>query len=568
MPNRQLFLRLSQWSRLGLVAAALLAGGFGAGLSRAEVNLKNGNFYITYTDLIVPNTEFAINRTYNSKANKSQIFGFGWGSPFDTSLSVSGIGSVVVHENGSGARRTYNPSDLRGNEVHRILDEMIGAMEGAGWLRSDAQIGSLRRSLATDAERLSTVHTQLVSASLIPRREVAIGQRLTSSQTINSEVIREAVGFYRRGTNGHERFSLNGDLVEEFDASGNGFRLRRSVAGNLREIVYSNGTRLDVETDTEGRITRISNGEATATYEYDGDGNLIRAVNIVGTAFEYEYDENHNMRFIHYEDGRSREIGYHEDTQFVAYVRNEDGHYTTYEYGNNPLTEEGIVEHYYTTTREFASQDAEAPARETTVTYRIGIDQFGRRYTAGYAQEVNGVLSETRNHPCGSPILIRRGDQATEFDYDDECRMIFKKTGREEIRLAYDPRSRKISQVVTKDLRRETEVVSDFEYDIKGNLVHAQNSREQSARLTYNTKGQISRLSDQSGRVLLFTYGAAGKPTRIEIEGLAAIDVTYDSSGNIDKVDSPDGHQAALQVTQAFQALLALVKPAGVDFNM
>lgn len=68
------------------------------------VNLKNGNFYITYTDIIVPggDHDLEVTRTYNSKSTDNGWFGFGWGSLYETKLMVSADGSVVVMENGSG----------------------------------------------------------------------------------------------------------------------------------------------------------------------------------------------------------------------------------------------------------------------------------------------------------------------------------------------------------------------------------------------------------------------------------------------------------------------------------
>ena len=50
--------------------------------SIAGVNLKNGNFYITYTDIIVPGggNDLVIERTYNSKSPGKGWFGYGWGS--------------------------------------------------------------------------------------------------------------------------------------------------------------------------------------------------------------------------------------------------------------------------------------------------------------------------------------------------------------------------------------------------------------------------------------------------------------------------------------------------------
>ena len=46
-----------------------------ASLAQAGVNLKNGNFYISYTDIVVPGggKKLEITRTYNSKARKALV---------------------------------------------------------------------------------------------------------------------------------------------------------------------------------------------------------------------------------------------------------------------------------------------------------------------------------------------------------------------------------------------------------------------------------------------------------------------------------------------------------------
>ena len=58
-------------------------------LAFSGVNLKNGNFYISYTDIIVPGGghDLEIVRTYNSKSTDRGWFGFGWGSDYETYLS-------------------------------------------------------------------------------------------------------------------------------------------------------------------------------------------------------------------------------------------------------------------------------------------------------------------------------------------------------------------------------------------------------------------------------------------------------------------------------------------------
>jgi hypothetical protein len=69
-------------------------------------------------------------------------------------------------------------------------------------------------------------------------------------------------------------------------------------------------------------------------------------------------------------------------------------------------------------------------------------------------------------------------------------------------------------------------------------------------------------------RVLEIKYNALGKPVEIKMKNTGKINVAYDNYGEIKKVESKQGHKMALQVTQAFQSLLAIVKPAGVNLNM
>lgn len=536
--------------------------------AHAKVNLKNGNYYVSYTDMIVGVPEFEIVRTYNSKATQTLSFGFGWGTDFDTSLTVAGDGSVVLKENGSGKNRSYNPPTLLAKERRRIVEMMLDAMVGAGWLASDTQLRETRARLVEDTELLRSIHRKLVDADLVPARDVAMGEKLTSSQTPNVYLVRESGGYYRRGSGSYERFNLKGQLVEVASQDGSGYRLRRSVQGHLREIILTSGTHIAVATNADGLITRLTTGELVATYQYDDKNNLIRGTNAAGGIYSYEYDANHNMRFIRYADDSFLEVGYHEKTLFASFLRQRDGQFTSYNYGKYEIIEPDIINHYYTRFRSYDVEGEQTPNRDYTIAYRIGRDRYGNTYTAGIKQTDNGVISETRYNSCGNPVLIERGNRRTEFDYDDDCRLIYKKTRTEEIRLEYERRNGKISRVETNDFRNQTQVAIDYAYNLRGNLVSAKDSGNRSAMLTYNDDNQIVRMRDQDGDILTFSYGPLGKPILIELEGVGAIDVTYDSAGEIKKVTSEQGHEMALRVTRAFQGLLALVKPSGVDFDL
>ena len=69
-------------------------------------------------------------------------------------------------------------------------------------------------------------------------------------------------------------------------------------------------------------------------------------------------------------------------------------------------------------------------------------------------------------------------------------------------------------------------------------------------------------------RTLSFKYNALGRPVEIAMSKVGKINVAYDNYGVIKKVESKAGQKMALQVTQAFQSLLTIVKPAGVNLNL
>ncbi len=99
------FMKLLKKITLALVVILMTS------MASAGVNLKNGNFYISYTDIVVPggSKKLEITRTYNSKSTEVGWFGFGWGSEYETRLEFSADGSVVIHEHGSGAKTRFTP---------------------------------------------------------------------------------------------------------------------------------------------------------------------------------------------------------------------------------------------------------------------------------------------------------------------------------------------------------------------------------------------------------------------------------------------------------------------------
>src|SRR5215210_6552629 len=94
----------------------------------ANVSLKNGNFFIGYTDIVYPGGfEPKMERVYNSKTPFKGMYGWGWGNEYEVFLSVSADGSVVAHEYGGGAENRFSPTAFNATELNKAVDMIAEA---------------------------------------------------------------------------------------------------------------------------------------------------------------------------------------------------------------------------------------------------------------------------------------------------------------------------------------------------------------------------------------------------------------------------------------------------------
>lgn len=550
----------------------------GGTLAQAGVNLKNGNFYISYTDIELPEVSYSLTRTYNSFARSNGWFGARWGSELETRLQILGDDSVELIYIGSGATRIFSSPYRSNADLDAMLDTMLAAYERTGRFASDTAARTARSTLARDSETRRTRYRDLLKRGLVPPADIPVGTEMRSrgQGEAGAVITRETAGYYYRSNRKMMRFDLQGNLIEERSTNNDGdtyhFRLRYDAQGHLRAIIPVGQDPIWAETDAEGRILSLRRGtgeEGWSTgYTYDDDGRMIRSRDMADNVYHHEYDRRDNMTAIRYADGSSRKIGYRNSTSKVANTVARNGELIRYDYGNLPLRGADVVESYFTETRTYAPEQTDAPIRTRREEWEISADAFGKRYTSRQLIAQNGVESEWRYHACGQPTLKRRGDRMAEFDYNDRCQMTMKRQDGVETRLTYDPRSDKIASVETFDERTERTTRSEYSYDYRGNLVKASDDNGRTVELEYSREDRIDRIIDQDGQVMRFTYNATGKPIRIEILGTGAIDVEYDASGEIENVESDAGHAMALRVTQSFQALLSLVQPAGIDFSL
>jgi len=523
----------------------------------AGVNLKNGNFYISYTDIVVPGggKKLEITRTYNSKSTEVGWFGFGWGSDFETKLEVSADGSIVVHEHGAGGRSRFVPKSPVDAEA--ASKKIVDAMRKRTSI-TDQAANQLISRLKTNAELR---HTYAVNFKV--ESNVAAGTVLYATDRGSMELHVLKDGYKRSFGDGRsEMFDKNGRLTKVMDKSGYGINFEYKN-NSLSSIKDSQAKQIFFSWYANGRVKELwSAGDKKAEYKYTGD-DLASSKDVGGNLYEYTYDKSHNVSEIKYDDKSKMQIRYEPKTLFVSEIIDRGGDSTKYEYGANPKKAD---DHYWTfvTKKGFDGKPV-----KNKYEYEIKSKPDGAKYTYRILTEINSIKTETIYSECCSlPLKIARGKHVTNFEYNEKGLLTKKSSTKGDfVNIDYDSALWKIKKVVN------NEGWTEFSYDKGGNLATAKNSGGKAVLLVYDTKGKITKMVDddqksKQRRTLAFQYNAMGKPVVIEMEKIGKINVAYDNYGEIKKVDSEAGPKMALQVTQAFQNLLNIVKPAGVNLNM
>ncbi len=225
---------------------------------------------------------------------------------------------------------------------------------------------------------------------------------------------------------------------------------------------------------------------------------------------------------------------------------------------------------FATVTKEIGKK----PNHITTVDkyeYEFGLRENGTLYTHKLTSILEGVRTETTYTPCcGKPVSINQNGKITRFDYMPNG-ALKKKISPDgtAVSLAYDEKFNKVAKVETSYPKLKRTEITEYKYDQKGNLAFATNkSKKIAIQLVYDTKGRIQKLVDQGGKTIQFNYNELGKPTKISLEGIGSIVVSYNAAGEITDVRSTGGRKIAGEVTNAFQTLLDIIRPAGVSLNI
>ncbi len=500
----------------------------------ACVDTRSGNFCTHYSDIEQKSGDHELNltRSYNSKSSDTGWFGYGWGTPFELRLIVMPDGSAVVQDISTQKSERYSSQgdDALQSGVEKIV---AVAIEKEG-LSVDA-VSALRSRLLLSAELRSEKVRQYGIQT-----QLAIDAKLHSDECAKASITRSRDEYQRIGCRkGIDYFDLSGRLVRQEDEN---YKVVIHYTGDHPDkISDSLGQELNLMWDATGHVVeaRSKQDVPVIRYRYDDKGNLVFSSDAGGNDVNYLYDAKHKLKEVSHTDNTHMELQYDEAGR-IADVHDPYSPRISYTYRNDP--EYPALHHWTTATT--TNEDGKQTVR--VAEYFSTLDVSG-------VQRLSRVI---KTDTAGKEEIVL--DEQERFKYISRADGSFAK-------FSYHPALGKVARVST------NEETTDFSYDKQGNLIRASTGNGHLVSLSYDRRGSIVRMveSDKAKHVrreLLFKYNAQKKPIKISMVGKGEINVAYDQLGEISKVDSKQGAKMALEVTQAFQGLLALVKVAGANY--
>lgn len=541
-----------------------------ASSAQANVSIRNGNFFIGYTDVLYPGGyEPKIERVYNSKSPYNGIFGWGWGSDYEAYLTVEADGSVLVSESGGGAQNRFSPPTFNVKELDGAVETIADVARKAGAIGSGGQLENYKKQLKTNAEFRNEEWAKWRSQGKIQTRKLPVNSKLVSNRFAFQWITVTATGYIRSTDTGKtESFDANGRLLKVQDKNGNFISLAYNRDGKIEKIQDNLNRKIYLTYGKSGKVEKVqAEGNKTAEYRYSDLGEMVYSKDTEGNTYTYKFssDKRHNLIEIGYADKTSMQIAYYGRDKFenVKSVKDRDGSLTEYTYDKVAGEKNSLKVGVHLKSSEGRS------ISNSGYEYVFRTKANGEEWTYKMVSTLDGSRTETvYNECCGLPIFIKKGGDETTFAYDTKGRVTKKTTPNEVTELAYDQKVGKVNRVVKFQKANKKRVDwSTFQYDTRGNLTVAKNSTKAEVRLFYDNLGRIKTMMDQGKKQIHFKYNENSKPVEITDPQMGTINVSYSNSGEVKKVDSTGGRKIALAVTSAFQNLLEIIRPAGVTLS-
>ncbi len=537
----------------------------------AIVDMRNANFAETWTDLVVPGSgyDLRVARSYNSRSLMNGMFGFGWCSDFETKLEVTPESNLMLTECGGGLDIIFSPKNYESGKMGETIKTIISEVKKKNPDLTAKYFTDLEKELKENSFLREEFGRQLKLKGKVATGTTfyANGRDVENIQLKNNEYVRTMPD----GT--YQKYNMDGRLVYMFDRNGNYLKLDWK-ADQLQSVVDNNGRKLNFKySPSNKKVQEISGPNSLiAKYKFTGE-DLKEVTNSWKNLFKYDYDDLHNITKIEYPDKTYKSLTYNKDKDWVTSFRDRQGCMESYTY---EVDKEDPKNHYTSNVVKKCGQEI---TNKSTYEFVHKMRKDGlATYLYRVKSDVNGNISDITFHEIFSkPVTVTKNRETVSYAYFDNGLVKTRRDKLKQMNFEYKNACQKVSTVETLvfDPKKSEQkpiktVMTNFTYeDKKCNLAAAQNTDGQNVKIQYDTRGRIALIEDQSKKIVKIKYEERfGKPSQVTRPGLGTIVVTYKNDGQIDKVDSKEGPNVAVQVASIFNNLLEIIGPATAESNL
>ena len=194
------------------------------------VNRLNGSASVIYIDFVIPSTiPMELARTYNSiTATNEQrgwlgAFGWGWTSPFETTMTTTPDRNVLLRDGANGNTVLFRPE----KEDPKAMSEFLEAFKiayfnkerGLNLSKSEAAKLNLPERIATSL-RTDPQFRNEMAAKYAVKATIPTGQVLVSSEFGYQTVYQKGTQWIRTRDGMTQTFDGDGRLIQQRDAKG------------------------------------------------------------------------------------------------------------------------------------------------------------------------------------------------------------------------------------------------------------------------------------------------------------------------------------------------------------
>ena len=474
---------------------------------QAGINGYTGNYSKTYSDfeVVIPNLDLSLDRTYNSKDTEIGDFGKGW--------SFGLKSKIVDHVYNPNIKYVYLP-----NGSANIFEK-----------QSDGSyIGTNTRNKLSYSDEIYTLETKAGSKY---------------------------------------KYDINGNLNLVIDKYGNVTTINVGASGHINSIVDYASREYTINY-TNDKISKITDPLGrTTTYIYDANGMLVQVCGVNGKNVNYEYNEQGLLSKITEINDNNEEVIVEELTYYtndnddlgkIKTVKDANGKIDTYVYNQNDRTttitdQNNRVKKQYFDTRGYITKQEEPDGKVTTVSYNLenGLNKYGEvlsktDYTGKlteYTYDSTGnVLTEKINGKTKTYTyndknnVTKKTDENgnyIEYTYADDGITLLKEKYMDGNKISYEYYEAGIKGLVKSKTNQKGKVIS-YEYDQYGNISKETDALGNSTNYVYNNIGWVLSKTSPKGTVTTYEYDNSGNNTKVTENGIQTLN-EYNYKNNITK---------------------------------